>query len=44
VFLALTALVAAWARRIRDLFAPQDDLIEVDGEIVLPAPIEADVD
>ena len=27
VFLALTALVAAWARSIRDRFAPQDDLV-----------------
>jgi hypothetical protein len=27
VFLGLTALVAAWARRIRDRFAPQDDLV-----------------
>jgi MFS family permease len=44
VFLGLTALVAAWARRIRDQFAPQDDLIEIDGEIVLPAQVEADVD
>jgi len=44
VFLGLTALVAAWARRIRDQFAPQDDLIEIDGEIVLPAQVDADVD
>jgi len=28
VFLVLTVAVAAWARRIRDQFAPQDDLIE----------------
>ena len=28
VFLVLTALIAAWARRLRDGFAPQDDLIE----------------
>jgi hypothetical protein len=28
VFLLLTAAVAAWTRRIRDRFAPQDDLIE----------------
>ena len=28
VFLGLTALVASWARRIRDELAPQDDLIE----------------
>ncbi|HJR99150.1 MAG TPA: MFS transporter [Actinomycetota bacterium] len=44
VFLGLTALVVAWARRIRDQFAPQDDLIEIDGEIVLPAQVDADVD
>ncbi|MGZ8631779.1 MAG: MFS transporter [Actinomycetota bacterium] len=29
VFLGLTSLVAAWARRIRAQFAPQDDLIEI---------------
>jgi MFS family permease len=28
VFLLLTALIATWARRIREGFAPQDDLIE----------------
>jgi len=28
VFLLLTAAIAAWSRRIRDQFAPQDDLIE----------------
>jgi MFS family permease len=28
VFLLLTALIAAWARRVRGGFAPQDDLIE----------------
>ena len=28
VFLVLTALIAAWALRLRDGFAPQDDLIE----------------
>jgi MFS family permease len=28
VFLLLTAAIAAWARRVRDGFAPQDDLIE----------------
>ena len=28
VFLALTAAVAAWSRRVREQFAPQDDLIE----------------
>ena len=28
VFLVLTAVIAAWAGRIRDQFAPQDDLIE----------------
>jgi MFS family permease len=27
VFLGLTALITAWARRIRDEFAPQDDLV-----------------
>ena len=27
VFLALTFLVAAWSRKIRDQFAPQDDLV-----------------
>jgi sugar phosphate permease len=27
-FLVLTAFVAAWARRMRDRFAPQDDLVE----------------
>jgi MFS family permease len=40
VFLGLTALVAAWARRIRGQFAPQDDLIEIDGEPVMPAEID----
>jgi hypothetical protein len=29
VFLGLTAVVGAWARRIRDQFAPQDDLVEI---------------
>jgi sugar phosphate permease len=29
LFLVLTALVAAWASRIREHFAPQDDLVEV---------------
>jgi sugar phosphate permease len=28
VFLVLTAVVGAWARRIHELFAPQDDLVE----------------
>jgi MFS family permease len=28
VFLLLTAVIAAWARRIRSQFAPQDDLLE----------------
>ncbi len=36
VFLGLTALVALWARKIRDQFAPQDDLVEVDGDPVVP--------
>ncbi|HET6714956.1 MAG TPA: MFS transporter [Actinomycetota bacterium] len=40
VFLGLTALVVAWARRIRDQFAPQDDLIEIDGEPVVPAEVD----
>ena len=40
VFLGLTTLVAAWARRIREQFAPQDDLVEVDGEIALPAQVD----
>jgi MFS family permease len=31
VFLVLTALVARWARSIRDEFAPQDDLVEADA-------------
>jgi sugar phosphate permease len=31
VFLLLTALVAWWARSIRDQFAPQDDLVEIAG-------------
>jgi MFS family permease len=42
VFLGLTALVAAWARRIHDQFAPQDDLIEIDGEVVVPEQAEID--
>jgi sugar phosphate permease len=29
LFLVLTALIGAWARRIRDELAPQDDLVEV---------------
>ncbi len=37
IFLGLTALVAAWARRIRSEFAPQDDLIEIDGAPAIPA-------
>jgi MFS family permease len=36
LFVLLTLLVAAWARAIKDRFAPQDDMIEADGEIVLP--------
>jgi sugar phosphate permease len=32
VFLALTAVVARWARSIRDQFAPQDDLAESAAE------------
>ncbi|HEU4355008.1 MAG TPA: MFS transporter [Actinomycetota bacterium] len=30
VFLVLTALVARWARSIREQFAPQDDLVEIE--------------
>ncbi len=37
VFLGLTALVAVWARRIRTEFAPQDDIVEVDGAPAVPA-------
>ena len=37
IFLGLTALIAAWARRIRDQFAPQDDLVEVEGEPAVSA-------
>jgi hypothetical protein len=37
VFLALTAVVAAWARRIREHFAPQDDLVEVPQVVDDPA-------
>jgi sugar phosphate permease len=29
VFLALTALVTAWSRRIRSQFAPQDDVVDI---------------
>jgi hypothetical protein len=29
VFLGLTFLVAGWARKIRDQFAPQDDLVDI---------------
>ncbi|MEA2613893.1 MAG: hypothetical protein QOI52_1852, partial [Chloroflexota bacterium] len=28
VFLGLTAVIAAWSRRIKDQFAPQDDLVQ----------------
>jgi Major Facilitator Superfamily len=37
IFLVLTALVASWARRVKDQFAPQDDLTTLPGE---PAPAE----
>jgi hypothetical protein len=37
VFLILTGLVAWWASSIRDQFAPQDDLLEVEGEPAVPA-------
>jgi sugar phosphate permease len=33
VFLALTALIARWARSIRDQLAPQDDLAENAPEV-----------
>jgi MFS family permease len=38
LFLALTAAVAAWARRIRDQFAPQDDLIGEEAAELAGAP------
>jgi sugar phosphate permease len=31
IFLVLTALVAAWSRRIRSDFAPLDDLVDVEA-------------
>lgn len=31
LFLVLTGLIALWASRVRDQFAPQDDLVEVDA-------------
>ncbi len=37
VFLVLTALVAAWARRIKDQFAGKGDLVTVAGEPAVPA-------
>ncbi len=37
LFLVLTALVAAWASRIRGHFAPQDDLVEVPQVVDEPA-------
>jgi membrane protein DedA with SNARE-associated domain len=30
IFLVLTALIYRWARKIRDQFAPQDDLVVVE--------------
>ena len=36
VFLGLTAVIAAWARRIRGEFAPQDDLVETAADPGLP--------
>jgi len=30
IFIGLTALIGLWARRIRDQFAPQDDLVAED--------------
>jgi hypothetical protein len=35
IFLALTFLIARWARRIGDQFAPQDDIVEAE---VAPDP------
>jgi sugar phosphate permease len=32
VFIVLTVLIWRWANRIRDQFAPQDDLVEVEAE------------
>jgi MFS family permease len=40
IFLGLTVLIAGWARRIRDQFAPQDDIVQIDGEVVQPADVE----
>jgi len=34
VFLVLTGLVWRWSRRIRDQFAPQDDLVEIETATV----------
>jgi sugar phosphate permease len=31
LFLVITGLIALWASRVRDQFAPQDDLVEVDA-------------
>jgi hypothetical protein len=36
LFLGLTALVAAWARRIHDQFAPQDDLVGEEAAELTP--------
>jgi predicted MFS family arabinose efflux permease len=37
IFLGLTALIAAWARRIRPRFAPQDDLVGEEAAELAPA-------
>jgi hypothetical protein len=37
VFLALTAAVGAWAARIREHFAPKDDLLEAPEVVDDPA-------
>jgi hypothetical protein len=36
LFLGLTAIIAAWSRRIRDQFAPQDDLVDMGGQPAAP--------
>jgi MFS family permease len=36
IFLVLTALMAAWARRIRPQFAPQDDLVGEEAAELVP--------
>ena len=36
IFLGLTAIVSAWARRIHDQFAPQDDLVGEEAAELTP--------